>query len=261
MATYTSPITTENLPQAWSLAAGKYYWAKKKHAIRNATVSVSQILYYFTFSILVYGVVYTMVDPLVTKYVSRLPTLVQWWEAFYALWYASAETEAQRLIQTALFLYGVPFVPSLVIAVLIAMLYHPILPKKSEDPVINSESLRTMAKHAQVFSQRKDPHTLGMCSVFLAIPLGILFYGLILFCMEQPSLNQAIVAQGTRIPLWILGLVIASLVAYRVINLPLWLILKLMSFCHVPKNLAADAEQYYLEMHQKPAGPAANNPQ
>ena len=43
------------------------------------------------------------------------------------------------------------------------------------------------------------------------------------------------------------GYGLAMFLLYRIINLPLKFLLKLLHFCHVPASLVTDTEQYYAQ--------------
>lgn len=249
MAKYPSPITQENFPLAWKLIARKRRWSIKKELIRRITVSVAQLLYFFIFLILALGVFYEMCGPLVRRYMDQFPEVNLWWTQISTPVLADATTEAMRILRCAGALYLIPFCAAVPMAILIALLYHPRTPKQTGDPAQDAWQLRGLAKHAQIYAQRKENDTAKICSFFMGMIMVLFVLGMMLFAYRDPSLRGEVVAQAHLANLRCFGYGLAMFLLYRIINLPLKFLLKLLHFCHVPASLVTDTEQYYAQFN------------
>ena len=248
MAACPSPITTENFPEAWRCIARKRYWSKKKCAIRSACVPVSQLLYFFAFVILAFGAACSMTPSYIRSYIGQLPQLVSLWEKFAAVLFASAQTEVQRILCCAGFLILIPFVASLPIGLAILLFYHPRTAKPIGDPARDSRELWVMAKHAQVYAQRKEGTMANMCGLFAGLLILLAVFGLVLYMMKDPVTHAQIQNNAAGVA-WIMFLYAAgAFAAYKLLNLPLFLLLKLMHYCRVPDSILADAEAYHTQL-------------
>ena len=241
-------VSAENFANAWRYAARKHYWAKKSALVRRATAPLAQFLFFWGFMILVYGAAYTMVHPTVTAYLSAESGIPALWDKFAAILFVGAETEAQRLLACAGLLYLLPFAVILPIALAIFLFYHPVPKKKTNDPVQDAFALRTMAKHAQIYSRQKEPKMLLTCRVFAGVLIGILFFGYMIYCLYVPEMKQIIIDQATKSAVRILILTFAVIISYRIVNLPLLLMLRLIAISFIPGKFVEAAEQYHLSL-------------
>ena len=256
MSKCPSPITAENFSEAWRCIARKRYWAKKKCAIRGACVPVSQLLYFFTFLILAYGAASSMTPSYIKNYIGQLPQLVSLWKKFSAVLLSPAQTEVQRILCCAGFLILVPFAASLPIALTILLFYHPRTAKPTGDPAKDSRELWVMAKHAQVYAQRKEGTMANMCGLFAGLLILLAVFGLVLYMMKDPVTHTQIKNNAAGVA-WIMFLYAAgAFAAYKLLNLPLFLLLKLMHYCRVPDSILSDTEAYHTQL----ADPAPSAP-
>ena len=252
MSACPSPITDETFPQAWRCIARKRYWAKKKWVIRSICVPVSQLLYFSAFVILAYGAAYSMTPDSVKRLIEKVPELVRLWEKFAAILLAPAQTELQRILCCAVFLILVPFAVSLPLALAVLLFYHPRTPKSTGSPAQDSWELRVMSKHAQAYAQRKEGIMASICGVFAGLLILLAVFGLVLYWMKTPSLHHQIRNNPFAVA-WMLFLCGAgAFAAYKLLNLPLVLLLKLLHFCRVPQQLMDDAEDYYHSFQSAP---------
>ena len=228
---FTPPaVSWENFPNAWRYAARKHYWAKKPALVRRFTAPLAQFLFFWGFMILVYGAALTMVHPTVTAFLSAEPGIVALWDKFSALLFASAETEAPRLLSCAGLLYLLPFAAVLPIALAIFLFYLGLPEKRTGEPAQDAFALRSMAKHAQIYSKQKEPKMLLTCRIFAGVLIGILFFCYMIYCLYVPEMKQLIVDQATKAPVRILILTFAVILSYRIVNLPLLALLRLIGF-------------------------------
>lgn len=251
---FTPPVVSdENFQNAWRYAAGKQYWAKKTALVRRITAPLAQFLFFWGFMILVYGAALTMVHPTVTAFLSAEPGIPALWNQFAELLFASAQTEVQRLQACAVLLYGLPLAVTLPIALAICLFYHPLPRKPTGEKAQDAFALRSMAKQAQFHARQKEPKMLLTCRVFAGCLIGMLFFGYIIYCLNVPGMKQLIVGQATRVPIHILVLTFVTILSYRIINLPLLLLLKLLGICYVPKKFVEDTENYHIRLSQQTA--------
>lgn len=252
MAVCPSPITSETFPVAWRCIARKRYWAKKKWVIRSICVPVSQLLYFFAFVILTYGAAYSMTPDYIKGLIAQIPELVNLWEKFAAILLAPAQTEVQRILCCGVFLILVPFAVSLPPALAVVLFYHPRTPKATGTPSQDAWELWVMSKHAQAYAQRKEGLMANICGVFAGLLILLAVFGLVLYWMKTPSLHNQIRNNPFAVA-WMLFLFGAgTFAAYKLLNLPLVLLLKLLHFCRVPQQLMDDAEAYYHSFQSVP---------
>ena len=105
MRSYTAPITEENFSEAWKWIARKRRWSIKKELIRRVSVSIAQIVYFFLFLILTFGVFYEMGGSFVRIYINQIPQAGIWWNQLSAPILADASTETMRILRCAGILY------------------------------------------------------------------------------------------------------------------------------------------------------------
>lgn len=252
MAGYPSPITRENFQEAWKCIAGKRRWSMKKELIRRVSVSVAQLMYFFIFLILALGVFYEMGGPLVRRYMDQLPEVQIWWNQLSTPILAGASGELERILRCAGVLYLLPFCTVLPITILIMLLYHPRTPKQTGDAQQDAWQLRGLAKHAQVYAQRKENDTAKICSFFMGMMMVLFVLGMMLFCYNDPTLRDEVVAQAhlANLRCFLYGL--AMFVCYRIVNLPLKWMLKALHFCRVPASMVTDTEAYHAQISAQP---------
>ncbi len=248
MAACPSPITADNFQTAWKCIAQKRRWSMKKELIRRVSVSIAQILYFFVFLILALGVFYEMGGPLVRRYMDQFEEVGIWWNLISTPVLAGTSGEAMRIVRCVGVLYLLPFCAVLPAVVLILLLYHPRTPKQTGDIQQDAWQLRSLAKHAQVYAQRKENDTAKICSFFMGMVMVLFVLGMMLFAYEDDSLRDEVVAQAhlANLRCFLYGL--AIFLCYRIVNLPLKWMLKLLHFCHVPASMVTDAENYHAEL-------------
>lgn len=252
MSACPSPITAETFPKAWRSIAVKRYWAKKKWVIRSICVPVSQLLYFFAFVILAYGAACSMTPDYVKGLIAKLPELIRLWEQFAAIVLAPAQTELQRILCCGAVLILVPFAAALPLALAVVLFYHPRTPKPTGSPAQDSWELWVMSKHAQAYAQRKEGIMAGICGVFAGLLILLAVFGLVLYWMKTPSLHYQIRNNPFTVA-WLIFLCGAgTFAAYKLLNLPLVLLLKLLHFCRVPQQMMDDAEDYYHSFQSVP---------
>lgn len=245
MSAVPASVTAETFSKVWKYAARKRYWSKKKAVIRSISVPLSQLLYFFVFIIFSYGAAYSMIPGMVHRYIQEIPELVSLWTDFEAVFFAAATTETQRIARTAAALYLIPFAVAAVPAFLVILLYHPRGPKQTGDPVQDARELWITAKHAQVYAQRKESNTVNICAAFAGMLIAVAVLGYLLYGLTNSALRQHVIDEAHTANLRLFLYAVALFFSYKILNLPLHFLLKLLHFCHVPKNLVAVTEEYY----------------
>ena len=86
------------------------------------------------------------------------------------------------------------------------------------------------------------------CRVFAGVLIGILFFGYMIYCLYVPEMKQIIIDQATKSSVRILIMTFAVILSYRIVNLPLLLMLRLIAISFVPKKFVEAAEQYQLSL-------------
>ena len=251
MAACPSPITAEQFRDAWICIARKRRRSIKKELIRRVCVTLAQIVYFFVFLLLAIGIFYEMCGPLVRSYIDVVPQVGIWWGQLRAAVLDGAANEAGRILRCAGMLYLLPFGAVLPFVVLIVALYHPRAPKRTGDLKQDAWQLRSLAKHAQVYAQRKENDTAKICSFFMGMVMVLFVLGMMLFAYGDPSLQGEVVAQAHLANLRCFLYGVAMFFCYRIVNLPLKWMLKLLHFCHVPAAMVTDTEEYYNQLHTK----------
>ena len=247
MTKYPTPITQENFQEVWKCIARKRRWSIKKELIRRVCVSIAQLLYFAVFLILALGIFYEMCGPLVRRYMDQFPEVQIWWNQISTPVLAGASSEVERILRCAGALYLLPFCTVLPLALLIALLYHPRTPKQTGDAQQDAWQLRSLAKHAQVYAQKKENDTAKICSFFMGMIMVLFVLGMMLFAYEDESLRNEVVAQAHLANLRCFLYGAAMFFCYRIVNLPLKWMLKLLHYCHVPVSMVTDTEAYHTQ--------------
>lgn len=247
MTKYPTPITQENFQEAWKCIARKRRWSIKKELIRRVSVTIAQLVYFFVFLILAFGVFYEMGGSFIRLYIDQIPQAGIWWNQLSAPVLAGVSTEAMRILRCAGILYLLPFCTVIPPVLLIVLLYHPRTPKKTGDAQQDAWQLRSLAKHAQVYAQKKENDTAKICSFFMGMIMVLFVLGMMLFAYEDDSLRNEVVAQAHLANLRCFFYGVAIFLCYRIVNLPLKWMLKALHFCHVPASMVSDTEAYHAQ--------------
>lgn len=253
MSSVPSAITADNFHKIWRYTARKQYWSKKKAAIRSISVPLGQLLYFFVFVVFAYGAACSMIPGMVHRYIQEIPDLVSLWTDFEAAFFASATTEGQRMVRTAAALYLAPFAAAAVPALLVILLYHPRMPKQTGNPAQDARELWITAKHAQVYAQRKESNTVNICAAFAGMLIAVAVLGYLLYGLTNPSLRQQVIAEAHTANLRLFLYALALFFSYKILNLPLYFLLKLLHYCYIPKNLVPVTEEYYRSLQTSSA--------
>lgn len=238
-------ITEETLPETWKRIARMRRRAIRKELIRRVSVTVAQLVFFFVFMILAFGLVYKLGGPMLHRYIGEIPTIGVWWNHISAFLFSKAGTPTDQLLLSAAYLYLFPFCTALVPAVLLLLFYHPATPKQTGDRKQDAWQLRAMAKHAQIYAGKKENNTANMCGAFAGFFAVVFALGYLLFAYRQPSLQAEVVSQAHWANIRLFLYAVALFFCYKLLNLPLFLMLKLLHSCRVPDSIVTETEAYY----------------
>ena len=259
MASCPSPITADNFQTAWKAIARKRRWSIKKELIRRISVTVAQIIYFFIFLYLALGVFYEMTGELSRFFMDQVPEWGIYWNKACEFFFAGTTGEFGRILRCVLALYLVPFGVILPFVVLIVLFYHPGAPKRTGDLKQDAWQLRSLAKHAQVYAQKRENQTAGVCSVFVGVLMAAFVLGLMLYAYANPDLRDEVVAQAHQANLRCFLYGAALYICYRIANIPLRLMLWPLHFCHVPATMVTDTESYYDQLSRSETAAEQND--
>ena len=248
MAECPSPINAENFQAAWKAIARKRYWSIKKELIRRISVTTAQIIYFFIFLYLGLGVFYEMTGDLSRFFMDQVPEWGVYWNKACEFFFAGTTSEFSRILRCVLALYLVPFGVVLPFAVLIVLFYHPSTPKQTGDMKQDAWQLRSLAKHAQVYADKKENMTGNICAVFMGVIVAVFVIGMALFAWTKPELRDGIMAEAYKLNWQSFLYGAAMFFLYRIINIPLKLLLVLLHYCRVPASMVEDTEKFHAQV-------------
>ena len=248
MAACPSPITADNFQTAWKAIARKRRWSIKKELIRRISVTVAQIIYFFIFLFLALGVFYEMTGELSRYFMDQVPEWGIYWNKACEFFFAGTTGEFGRILRCVLALYLVPFGVILPFVVLIVLFYHPGTPKRTGDLKQDAWQLRSLAKHAQVYADKKENMTGNICAVFMGVIVAVFVIGMALFAWTYPALRDELTAEAYKLN-WVSFLYGAAMFfLYRIINIPLKLMLVPLHYCRVPASMVEDTEKFHAQV-------------
>ena len=245
MGTCPSPIATGNFQDAWRAVTRKRRRSMKKALIHRVCFPVAQVIYFCLFLILAVGIFYKMGDAAVRSYMDRIPQIAIWWDRLSSPVLSAAAGEAGRILRCAGVLYLVPFCAVLLPAVLILLVYHPRTAKQTGEAKADAWQLQNYAKQARIYARKRDRDAAVTCAVFMGVFMAVFVLGLMMIIHGDPSVREEMQGQTFQSSLRCVLYGAAMFVCYRIINIPLNLLLKVLCACHVPESMVTDSEYYY----------------
>lgn len=244
---YRSPIQKENFQQAWDYGCRKYRRAKKARLIRNITVPVSQLLFFLCFLVLTYGIFYDGFEGLFAPFLQKIPYTAELWEYYSARVFAPGTGLTDQLIAMGNLLYGIPVVAALLLWLLCCLLYHPARPVLSQDPELHPGNLFSVSQQISHYNSLRHSSTLTFCSVFYAIILAGGCVAFLLYYKDAPQVAKLLREGWAQASLYFLLAWLILFALYHLLNLPLRLILGILSISGTSRGFPLDAERYYSE--------------
>ena len=256
MAGFPNPITNENFPKAWRIARRKYKKAKVTAAIRKIAKPIGEFIFFPIFLIMSFGASVTFTTPNVSALISRVPVVPGLWQKLTAMAFSSADTVLDYILRSALLLYAIPFAVFLVIALIIALVYHPKTYTPSGDSYQDGQALWTMARHALTDSRIKGKDVSGTLALITGIihalgSLAVVFYWLLV-----PGGEDVLAGIGIVNTLKLFGLALILIFSYALVALPVNLLMKLVCATHVSAKIPESAEDHCRGLRK---GPSAVN--
>ena len=256
MAGFPTPITHENFPRAWQIVCRKYKNAKVKAAIRKIAKPIGEFLFFPAFLMMAFGASIVFTTPNVSALIGRIPVVPGLWQQLSAILFGSADTVPVLILRSALFLYAIPFATFLVVALIIALVYHPKTYSTSGNTYQDGQALWTMARHALTDSRSKGKDVSGTLALVTGIiealgALAVVFYWLLV-----PGGEDVLAGIGIVNTLKLFGLALILIFSYPLVALPLDLLMKLVCASPVSKKIPESAEDYCRGLRR---GPAAVN--
>ena len=244
---YRSPVQKENFQQAWDYGCRKYCRAKKSRLIRNLTVPISQLLFFLCFLILTYGIFYDGFEGLFRPFLQKIPYTAELWEYYSAKVFAQGTSLTWQLIAMGNLLYGIPVLAALLLWLLCCLIYHPAKPVLSQDPDLHPGNLFSVSQQITHYNSLRHSSTLTFCSVFYAVILAGGCVGFLLFYKDIPQVARLLQEGWAQASLYFLLAWLILFALYHLLNLPLRLVLSILSFTGTARNFPLDAERYYSE--------------
>ena len=244
---YRSPIQKDHFQQAWDYGCRKYRRAKKARLIRNITVPVSQLLFFLCFLALTYGIFYDGFDGLFAPFLQKIPYTAELWEFYSAQIFARSADLTHQLIAMGVFLYGIPLAAALLLWLLCCLLYHPARPVLSQDPDLHPGNLFSVSQQISHYNSLRHSSTLTFCSVFYALILAGGCAAFLLFYKDVPQVAKLLQEGWAQASLYFLLAWVVLFFLYHLMNLPLRLVLSILSFTGTSRSFPMDAERYYSE--------------
>ncbi len=252
LSSFPNPVTAENFPAAWRYADRKLRWAKKKNLVSRVTVSFAQPIFAAVLVVLAYGLLFENGGNLVNLYLGQLPPIVQAWERIQTFLYQSADTTLQKGLVWAVCLYLLPFAVAAAFTLLILLVYHP--QRRSIDPgddaAEQARQLCLTLRDAKAKSRPPLSNTATFCNVCFAMIWGVLLFGFILFCLQNPEAKELIERQAHTTSVVLAVVFFALLFGYKLICLPLTLLLRLLAHNSVPKYALEESERWFFQCEQ-----------
>ena len=242
---YHSPIQAGNFQQAWDYGCRKYRRAKKARLIRNITVPVSQILFFLCFLVLTYGVFYDGFEGLFSPFLQKIPYTAELWEFYSAPFFEQNTALSHQLIAMGVLLYGIPAGAALLLWLLCCLIYHPARPVLSQDPDLHPGNLFSVSQQITHYNSLRHSSTLTFCSVFYALILAGGCVAFLLCCKDVPQVARLLQEGWPQASLYFLLAWLILFAFYHLLNLPLRLVLSLLSISGTSRNFSLDAERYY----------------
>lgn len=243
MATFPTPITNESFPRAWRFVSRKYRWALKKKALKKYALPIGQLLFFPAFWIAALGTVCSYAPPTVKAIVSRVPVLTQIWQKVTEVLPSAAGSVTQQIISLCCLLYLIPLAAYCLVALVILLVYHPKTPSLSGSASKDAETLWTMSRHAQLNAWHRERDIAGSLALITGIlAVAAICCGIFLVAIPAGIPVFAGVPLTENLHFFVLALIL--IFSYGLLNLPLSLLLRAFSRCHVSQELASTAEVY-----------------
>ena len=253
MAGFPNPITSEDLPKAWSTVCRKYKKAKVAAAIRKIAKPIGEFLFFPIFLILAYGAAVNFTTPNVSALISSVPVAPDLWQKLEATIFGSSDGIVDCVVRSALLLYAIPFAVFLVVALIIALAYHPKTYTLSGDRYQDGQALWTMARHALTDSRSKGKDVSGTMALITGIVHALGSLAVVFYWLLVPGGEDVLAGIGIANTLRLFALALILIFSYALVAFPLNLLMKLACATPVSPKIPESAEDYCRGLRRGPA--------
>ncbi len=248
-SSFPNPIGEETFPAAWTWANRKLRRSRKARLISRVTLPAAQPFFFAAMMVFLYSLLYDCGGDLVMAYLKKVPRILEYWQTLRMHLFPDGETGWAQAKVWAVLLWGIPFCVSLAAALPAALLYYP--RKRPLDPQDSPEEqarqLCLLLREAKANTAPRSSDLVGFCFLFFAIVWAALLFGFLFFCWENPATRAAVDSMAHTANLLLFAAFVAMVLGYRLIYLPLGVLLRLLSFCHVPKSVLAESERWFAQ--------------
>ena len=253
MAVCPNPIIPENFSQAWQAVSRKNRTARVKAAIRKIAKPFAEFLFFPLYLILSFGAASTFTTANVQALIGRIPVLPQLWAKVQALVFGSAEGILEQSLMAAAFLYAIPFAVYLLVAAIIALVYHPRTPAPSGALKADAQDLWTLARNAQMNARSKGKDFSGTLALIAGILAALAALTVIFYWLLVPGAEDLLAGIGVAQALKMFALALILIFSYGILMIPLDLLMKLVHMCHVSKRTVQNTELFFRSLRVAPA--------
>ena len=258
MAACPSPITAENFQSAWKYITRRYRRTLKKELARRISTVLAQTVYFLIFLVLMLGIFYEMSMPLVRAYMNNFPIQWNWWNQLSTLFQENVSSESYRILCCVGALCLVPFVITIPPVILIVLLYHPRGPKQTGDVMQDARKLHETAQRTQVAAWTMSGRAAKIFMFFAGATIVWFILGFMLYYYPDISLRDSAIGYVNQTTFRCILYGVAMIVGYRILNIPLKLLLNGFYFQRVPASMVTDAKDYSDEVSRQEAAAAEN---
>ena len=250
---YRSPITEENFLTAWEFGCKKYTASRRKACVRRIIVPVSHFLFFLSFLILTYGVLYDGYPGKIRDFLAKIPMAELLWQTISLFLLDNFSSLTGQFLGLALLLYGPAVAAALILFLLTLVFCHPAKPMLSIDPLYQPYDLACLSKQITDYEDDGKRKVITMCGILYTLILLTVCAALLYLTQEFPqsfSMLQNGYLRGT-----IQGAMyfLIGVLCYLVLELPLKIVIALLSGFRSPRAFHRDAQLYYDESERRKA--------
>ena len=240
-----APITEENFEDSWKYSCKKYICAKRAYIARCLVVPISQFLFFLCFFTLTGGIYYRKYYYKFPVFFMGFPTLSKFSEYFFHIFSKYFSGVNQPILTISVSVIGISVVAAVILWLIYCVIYRPTPPALNPSKKLQSESLYMVSKEICYYNSlhcKKSQNFFHLFLTYLTLGSTLIF---LLYCLKRPEVSQLLRGGFLETRLYILLDLLSLIFLYPLLNLPLCLVLKVLSTCRVSKNFHLEAEQYY----------------
>lgn len=242
MEQFPEVITAENLESAWNYVSGKYRFSKKMCAIRSAFYTVSPVVFLVESLLLTYGLLYSKAGASIAAYLQQFSAIEKCWLTVKNFLFAETVNGVWGYCKTAVIAYLLPIAVSIPGALVIALLYYPIIWKKDRTPFQQAVEMARRAEMSEYFCQKNS----GACSVICCLLYGMITAGvaIIYFIPGLGITEDAAEAIPSNYILIGIATIFVLITLEALLSWPMYHIVKLVLMPKLPQNYSQICKAY-----------------